>query len=95
MEEKNEQVVENSNQQNAAVTQQMIGVDFIFFNKLLQNQTDYERLINIIIENLELNYKNELTIKDSSKILDYLKLINPAIEQTLNLRLKELKEEEK
>lgn len=95
MEEQNEQVVENSNQANSAVTQQMIGVDFMFFNRLLQNQTDYERLINIIIENLELNYNEELTIKDSSKILDYLKLVNPAIEQTLNLRLKELKEEEK
>ena len=92
VEENEEAVMENPHQHN--INQQMVGVDLTFFTQLLQMKTDYERLINVIIDNLELDYNNKLRTKSNVKILDYLKLTNPEIEIVLQERYNELKNEE-
>ena len=62
--------------------------------ELMQNRTDYERLINVILMNTRLSYDGKLISKENSNILDYLSLINPNIEQFIKEKTQELKNEE-
>ena len=98
MEKENEEEVKDSNELShthiTSEQSQMVGVDLMFFTELLQMRTDYERLINVIIDNTRINYEDELVISSTSDILDYLKLTIPKFEKIIQFRKELLKKEE-
>ena len=69
-----------------------LGVNTVI--ELMQNRTDYERLINVILMNTRLSYDGKLISKENSNILDYLSLVNPNIEEFIKEKTQELKNEE-
>ena len=72
---------------------QGVPVELNVLIELVQNRIDYERLINVILINTELDYDGNLITKDNSKILDYISLIMPEFEKSIVLKTEELKKE--
>ncbi len=62
---------------------------------LKQKELDLERLVNIIIDDVELNYNNELRLKSYDNIIDAFKVLYPeAYAHLVAVELERVKEGE-
>ena len=62
---------------------------------LKQKEQDLERLVNIIIDDVELNYNNELRLKSYDNIIDAFKVLYPeAYAHVVAVELERVKEGE-